>query len=312
LALYEEIKQHFYIPTAFEDWADYRNTLTDNLIKETEHFLLPLCFSPDIKPEEMQPTLLIIGAGACNDLDLARILPHFSGITLFDNDQKAVEAAISHYHLEHNDKITLCIDSLNGLTDKDYQFFCEQLSEYLRLQQSNGIAITQKGFDHTACFLLTQILETHKHDTIPFSKKAYDFVWCFGVHSQLMAMFSYIYHVFIVNLLNRYPDFTTAGKPVFEDLLRRENDRFIPIFHDALLQCARQKVFIGLEACRELPAAHNHLSSQIDKTPIEGACQGITDLRGRNLNRTETFAFWPFRPADNLYYQMLIETITLF
>lgn len=311
MTLYEEIKQHFHIPAAFQDWADYRSLLTDYLIKQTEHFLLPLCFTPGMEPEEIQPTLLVIGAGACNDLDLARIIPHFSGITLLDNDKNAMEAAIATYHLEHHNNIRLCVDSLNGLADEDYQSFCKRLSEYLRSRQSKGIPLTQEDFDHTACLYLKQILEKYKNHTVPLPIKAYDFVWCFGVHSQLQAMFSYIYHVFKVNLLNMYPDFAMAENQSFENLLKEENDRFIPIFHNAILRCARQKAFIGLEACRKPPADDNFPFPPIDETPIEGAYQGIMDLQNRNINRTETFAFWPFCPADNLYYQMQIEEITL-
>ncbi|MDE6434545.1 MAG: hypothetical protein K2L07_09985 [Lachnospiraceae bacterium] len=311
MTLYEEIKQHFHIPTAFQDWTDYRNVLTDYLIKQTEHFLIPLCFTPSMEQKEMQPTLLIIGAGACNDLDLSRILPHFSHITLLDNNQSAMEAAVSNYHLEHHDSIRLCVNSLNGLTDEDYRLFCRQLSKYLRFQQTNGIAITQKDFDHTACAFLKQILKKYEHYTIPLPVKAYDFVWCFGVHSQLQAMFSYIYHVFYTNLLNMYPDFSAEQTTEFENLLKKENDRFIPIFHDTLLQCARQKAFIGLEACRTLPADAGFSPSPIDETPIEGACQGIMDLQNRTLNRGKWSVLWPFHPARNLYYQMQIEEITL-
>lgn len=311
MALFDEIKQHFYIPHAFTDWEQYRNALTDYLISRTDSFSVPLQFSQHMAGNQMQPTLLVIGAGACNDLDLSRLIPLFSKITLLDNDKEALEAALINYHLEQCNRITLSVASLNGLTDKDYTLFCEQLSEFLRMQHLNGDNFSMKAFDDYACLLLEHCLSKCSSHTIPLSESSYDFVWCFGVHSQLQSMFSYIYRVFEINLQKIYPDFTGNQKSHFENMLKKENDRFIPLFHDAILHCARQKVFIGLEASRQLSPDNNMSFSSVDTTPIEGAYQGIMDIQKRHLNLQESSILWPFRPEDNLYYQMQIEEITL-
>ena len=311
MALYDEIKQHFHIPHAFRDWEQYRNALTDYLIDCTDSFSVPLYFSHSMTENQIKPSLLVIGAGACNDLDLSRLISHFSKITLLDNDRQALESALTSYHLEHCNEIDLSIASLNGLTDTDYTLFCEQLSEFLRMQNLTGESCTMKTFDDYACSLLKHCLLKCSTHTIPLPEKSYDFVWCFGVHSQLQSMFSYIYHAFEMNLQKMYPDFTKSHETQFENMLKIENDRFIPFFHDAILRCARQKVFIGLEASRYQDVNVPLPVSPDNSTPIEGSHQGILDIRRRNLKLQESSIIWPFYAAKNLYYQMQIEEITL-
>lgn len=311
MSLYKEIKQHFHIPEAFTDWEEYRNTLTDYLIHQTDSFEVPLHFTQGMTASKMQPSLLVIGAGACNDLDLARLIPHFSNITLLDSDKSALETAITNYHLEQCSNITLSVKSLNGLTDHDYQLFCEELSEFLRMQHLMGTPITTESFDDYACTLLQHFLSGCANYSIPLPENSYDFIWCFGVHSQLQAMFSYIHRAFQINLQKMYPDFNITKGTQFENMLKEENNRFIPVFHDALLRCARQKAFIGLEANKALLAADGLTFSLTNNAPIEGAYQGLLDLESRNLNLKKSGILWPFRPFDNIYYQMQIEEITL-
>ena len=311
MSLYREIKQHFHIPNAFTDWKEYRNTLTDYLIHQTDSFKVSLHFAQGISESKMLPSLLVIGAGACNDLDLARLVSYFSNITLLDYDKSALETAIANYHLEQSSNITLSVTSLNGFTDSDYQSFCEELSKFLRMQHLKGAPFTPESFDAFACTLLEHLLSGCANHSIPLPPKSYDFIWCFGVHSQLQAMFSYIYRAFQINLQEMYPDFTFPKETGFENMLKEENNRFIPVFHDAILRCARQKVFIGLEANRASLSADGLTFSSFDTTPVEGAYQGLIDLERRNLNLQKSGILWPFRPDDNIYYQMQIEEITL-
>ena len=75
--LYEQIKSHFIIPDAYSDWSDYRNHLTRMIIESTNQVSLPLSFHQGMTDRDLLPTLLILGAGACNDLNLADLSPHF-------------------------------------------------------------------------------------------------------------------------------------------------------------------------------------------------------------------------------------------
>lgn len=297
MSLYDEIKSHFTLPNAYTDWEHYRNTLTDYLIAQTDQVSLPLSFYPGMKQTEILPTLAILGAGACNDLDLQRLSTHFSKITLLDYDTDSLQQALNTYHLEHTGTVECLPVSLNGITESDYRDFCEELQFFLREEKSHMTAV---AFETFALSLVDACYKKSRQAAIPLAPASYDYIWCFGVHSQFQSMFSYIYHVFEVNLNNTI--FKTDGVPseAFSRRLKEENNYFIPLFHDTLLASARKAIFLGLE--------HNRPEKD---GAIEGACQAISDIRSRSLKLTESVILWPFCPADGLSYEMLIQKITL-
>lgn len=297
MSLYDEIKSHFILPNAYTDWENYRNTLTDYLIAQTDQVSLPLTFHSGMKQTELLPTLAILGAGACNDLDLQRLSSHFCKITLLDYDSESMQQAFDTYHLEHTDTIECLPVSLNGITDSDYRDFCEDLQFFLREEKS---CVTAAAFEAFALSLVDACYQKSRQAAIPLAPASYDYIWCFGVHSQFQAMFSYIYHVFEVNLGNTIFKDTGVPSKAFSTRLKEENNYFIPLFHDALLASARKAVFLGLE---------NKRSGRKDN--IEGASQAISDIRSRDLKLTEGVILWPFCPTYSLSYEMLIQKIML-
>lgn len=295
MALYETIKNNFILPNAYDDWTDYRNTITNYIIRETNQVSVPLSFSANMDETSLLPTLAIIGAGACNDMDLQVLVSHFSKITLIDYDTKAMETALETYHLLNSPYVECKTVSLNGLNDSHYETFCNLLQKYV---QGHLDQLTPDAFEDYAITLIHNVLEQMKDYAIPLSSKTYDYVCCFGVHSQFQAMFSYIYHAFEVNLremkFSDTPDFNAR----FNKRLQEENERFIPRFHDALFNCAKQAIFLGFEQSRPN-----------NKEAIEGAYQALQDIQKRSLPTEESYLIWPFLPSEDIYYEMSILKI---
>ena len=69
ISLYDQLKELTNIPGAYDKWQQYRRELTDIIIEE--------CPSGSV---------LIVGAGQCNDIDIAKISRHFEKVTLFDRE----------------------------------------------------------------------------------------------------------------------------------------------------------------------------------------------------------------------------------
>ena len=295
MTLYETIKNNFILPDAHKDWMHYRNTITNYIIRETNQTSVPLTFGANMDENKLLPTLAIIGAGACNDIDLQVLTSHFSKITLMDYDVKAMETALETYHLTNSSQLECKIVSLNGLLDTHYETFCNLLQNYVR---ENIDRLTPSTFENYAITVVRNMLEQVEDYEIPLYAKTYDYICCFGVHSQLQTMFSYIYHAFEVNLTDikffDAPPFHTH----FNRRLQEENERFIPLFHDALFTCAKQAVFLGLEQSR----THSN-------DAIEGAYQAMEDIKKRALPTEEAYLVWPFLPSDDIYYEMSIMKI---
>lgn len=306
MTLYEKILAQFHMPNAFEDWKEYRESLTQYLIDETNTYPIPLTRLEMLDTESIKPTLLVVGAGACNDLDLAALSSHFSCITLLDSDEEALQAALEKYQLTDATHIHLQIESLNGITASHYEDFCDHLLTLCNTLTGNELATI---FPDYACHLLEEYYDKVRDYTFPIANDKYDYVWCVGVHSQLQSLFSYIYNIFeqeIHTELGSY-DPNPTGNNRFHKFLREQNQFFIPKLNDALLDAAAYKCILGFEAYRT--NADYEVLPELNSTLIEGAYQGIEDIRKRKIDCNSQYIFWPFAPANQQYYEMQIETI---
>ena len=105
MSLYEDLLQKQFLPHAYEDWAEYRNAISNYLIASTA----------------ADSTLAIFGAGCCNDWDLSLLAGHFSSITLIDNNLPSMKQALKRYQLESYPTIHLDECNLTGLYGSDYE-----------------------------------------------------------------------------------------------------------------------------------------------------------------------------------------------
>lgn len=325
--LYSEIKKNFTIPNAFENWREYREILTNYLIwtvqrQEESDLIKPkekIAFkiSEEEKENLKKPTLMILGAGACNDFDLSLLVKHFSKITLLDYDENSMRQAIRKYALSDREcgKIEIRKTSLNGIGEDEYASFCDELQSFARQREQ---ALSYEEFEAYALCLVEHFLGESKRSGRYLScleQKMYDYICCFGLHSQLQAMFSYIYRVFQQNLMKMFGSEEMISSQNFMARLVAEDEKFIPKFHDILFQSARKKVFIGCEYARcqeiEMPRMEKREISMEVVQPIEGAYQGIRDLKERKLDRKEYTLTWPFAPQYRIFYNMLVEEFTM-
>lgn len=300
--LYDQLQQHFIIPNAYTNWQAYRETITNLLIEETEQITLPLSFHANMEETDWLPTLLIVGAGACNDMDLQQLLPHYSHITLLDSNADSLQQALHTYHLTDCPYISCQSENLIGITDEHYMELCDELQFYLAEHDGQ---ITPQAFARHAVSLVTEQLSNIQNIALP--KNTYDYVCCLGVHSQLLAMYSYIYHAFDVNLRNGIfqacdPLLCEQAENIYMNYLKQQNNLLIPRLNTALLECAKRAVWIGLE--------HDRIQDPL-KAPIEGASQAFQDLFTRNLNITTRHTSWPFYPDGNISYNMQLMKIAL-
>ena len=300
--LYDQLQQHFIIPNAYSNWQSYREELTRLLIEETDQITLPLSFHANMEKTDWLPTLLIIGAGACNDIDLKQLLPHYSHITLLDSNLHTMQQALHTYRVTDCPQISCKQESLIGITDEHYMELCDELQFYLTEER---MEITPQSFAEHAISLVKEQLTDCQNFSLP--ENAYDYVCCFGVHSQILAMYSYIYHAFDVNLRNGIfhatdPALCNQAESLYMNYLKSQNDLLMPKLNSALLSCAKKVVWIGIEQQR---------TDDISHSPIEGASQAFQDLTTRKLDLDIRNTVWPFYPDGNISYDMWIAKVTL-
>lgn len=148
------------IDGAEKRWEAYRNDLTEYVVK-------------DAKQGEK---VLVIGAGACDDLDLERLLEEDRQVFLLDCNSETLEKAVSKVKKKENVH-TICKD-VAGLTEAQvtaFQKACEEgSSELEKWKEAYDLRVRENpGFRE-----LQEILE-------PYEDKKFDRIICMGFHSQV-------------------------------------------------------------------------------------------------------------------------------
>ena len=188
--IYERFLQRASRDDEFNDWAGYRAELTDYIIRKT---------APG-------SSLLILGAGKCNDLDLQKLAEHCGSITLSDYRPETAEEAFRQYGLEPSEQLEpvqlesvappaqlrfACADYV-GITDEDYiEYTAKLLGIMQKLGDMTGSSLEEIAGPQLIELrqTLEQIYERNADYRIDLGGENYDYAVVAGVHSQLNNSF---------------------------------------------------------------------------------------------------------------------------
>ena len=109
--IYDQFKARASRDDEFNDWAGYRDRLTEFVIS---------CIPSG-------SSLLILGAGKCNDLDLKKLAEHCGVITLSDYRPETAEEAFRQYGLSPSENLRFAESDYVGITDEDYLAYTDLL-----------------------------------------------------------------------------------------------------------------------------------------------------------------------------------------
>lgn len=183
--IYDDFRGRASKDDEFNDWANYRSRLTDFVIRNA-------------KPGS---SLIIFGAGKCNDLDLNKLVGHFGKVTLSDYRPETAEEALARYGLSWSDDLQFLEADYAGISNQDYIDYICSLIPVLLKGSCSGEMIAPAGApgdvaDDPLVHLqqtLKRIFEKNKSYMIDLSDSQnddkYDYGIIAGVHSQLNNSF---------------------------------------------------------------------------------------------------------------------------
>ncbi len=306
MSIYSQIKEKFVMPGAYSDWGEYRKQLTkllsDNVTQEIVRYER---IQEGFTGTKMKPvykdgglSIAIVGAGACNDIDLLELSEKFEHITLIDIDDAAMHSAVDWLPEVIRDRITIKKGSVTGITDADQEQFCSGILYKIKSQENcmkpeMYSMILLEEVMRLGSKLYTDERMLAENGLLPVG--GYDVVACIGVHSQLMSLLSYIVTVLTHNISEQMFQGEMPDTKKVMDYLKKMNSHIIPIVNSAILKSSNEKSVFGNE--------------YDGKHPVEGAYQCIMDLRKRGLNISEQHLIWNFNPDRNVEYNMLIQVI---
>ena len=275
--LYRSIVNSFYIENAYQEWKDYREHLTDLLIKAYEKCETVAASS------EKKLKLLIAGGGLCNDVDIERLKEKYS-ITVMDIDENGKK------YFNDKNYVNYILQSFTGIGENEYREFLEKMVTFARNVKGR---ITFEEVDINA---VNAIEEIEDRISINNDIPRCDVLICAGVHSQLFSMFPYIFEIIIENLYNA--GLLDNGSKSLEDLylsskfmekVKRLNQKFIPEFNKCIIAAAKKLCLFSLES-----------------GGVEGAIEGIIDLEENYKEKIiiKDSYDWNFNLKENKIYHM--------
>jgi hypothetical protein len=273
MTVYDALEKRHVMPRAWEDWADYRKAWSNQILRGCEE----------------DGSLLIVGAGACNDYDLERFLGFFHEVILLDSDLKSMEEAKKRLPEKKRDVLRLQEMDVLGIRPEDYEDFCGRVQERVnrkgKLTDVNELA-------ELALELIETMYQKAGERRALLSFPQADYVAISGVHSQVNHMLPWIWEAYMQVLEQR-------DLRVFERI-SRENDRIIKELDDDLLAAANRRLFVSAETGRAgVPGA------------VQGAYQALEDLKSREgisiLEQKKLM--WSYDLRQPLIYEMEALTI---
>lgn len=260
-----ELRRVERIENAYQNWAAYREVVTEYIIAQTTDF----------------KEIAVFGAGRCNDIDLARLVEKFERVILLDKDREAMQEATRQYGVHYNSRIQLIEMDFLGITDNDFRNYAQLVKQCFT---------EQTGIEPVLSYL-----EKAKHSieayTMNLAKDQYKNIILLGVHSQLNIYFAHIWSL--------YSNAFKINDHRVYDKVKELNEIAAKKLNHAVIQGTAKELFIGFEAgISERPGkvegavqAENDLENQQESQHIHV--------------KAEFEYLWPFKPGCTYQMKIL-------
>ena len=289
--IYERFLERSSRDDEFNDWAEYRAELTEFIIENT---------APGA-------SLLILGAGKCNDLDLTRLAEHVGSITLSDYREETAAEAFLRYGLKPSEHIRFLASDYVGITDDDYIEYTDLLLGIMQkladtpgdgLEKIAGPALDR--MEQT----LERIYERNMSYRIDLGVKTCDYAVIAGIHSQLNNAFRGLFQYVRKDVEDRGKEVRFAGdlnQFIFR-ITKKHTGYLVKRFNDVVFDTAARGVIYGYEESIIYTPEGSH--SPVIGT-VDGARQAgemIADcITGNYIN-----CLWPLSRRRGIKFEMTI------
>ncbi|MBQ9060146.1 MAG: hypothetical protein IJ128_03290, partial [Firmicutes bacterium] len=241
--VYADFQERSSKDDEFNDWAGYREELTDFITENTT----------------LGASLLILGAGKCNDLDLGKLADHAGSITLSDYREETAREAFRRYGLIPSNKLRFVEADYVGITDEDYIEYTEILLKIMqKLADTAGKSLEDIAGEELDKMedTLERIYQRNADYRVNLAGKSddqaagtYDYAIVSGVHSQLNNAFRGLFQYARKDVEDRSGNVRFAddlNKFIFQ-ITRKHTSDLVARFNKALFAAANKGVIYGYE-----------------------------------------------------------------
>ena len=249
--VYDQFKGRASRDDEFHDWTGYRDRLTAFVIS---------CIPSG-------GSLLILGAGKCNDLDLKKLAEHCGVITLSDYRPETAEEAFRQYGLSPSENLRFAASDYVGITDEDYLAYTDLLLKTMEKlsgsRESQGSSLEEIAGPELSALkeCLEQIYQRNEGYEIDLGNTGntgnagnsgnavYDNAVVTGVHSQLNNSFRGLFQYVRKDVEDRGGEIRfleNLNTAIFKTT-RRHTKKLVTRFNEAVFAAVREGVVYGYE-----------------------------------------------------------------
>ena len=240
--IYDQFKARASRDDEFNDWAGYRDRLTEFVIS---------CIPSG-------GSLLILGAGKCNDLDLKKLAEHCGSITLSDYRPETAEEAFRQYGLSSSENLRFAESDYVGITDEDYLEYTDLLLKTMEKlsgsREAQGGNLEEIAGPELSALkeCLEQIYKRNEDYQIDLGNAGtavYDNAVVTGVHSQLNNSFRGLFQYVRKDVEDRGGEIRfleELNTSIFKTT-RRHTKKLVTRFNEAVFAAVREGVVYGYE-----------------------------------------------------------------
>lgn len=289
--LYDRFRQRSSKDDEFHDWEEYRAQLTEFVVKNTRK----------------GASLLILGAGKCNDLDLGILREHCGSMALCDYRPETAEEAFRRYELEPSAHLRFVQADFVGITDEDYLAYTKHLLRVMeKLQAQAGDSLEDIAGEELQALQeeLERIYRDNESYQIYLGADTYDYAVIAGVHSQLNNSFRGIFQYVrkdVEDAGGKVRYLKELNEAIFQctrthtlDLVRRFNEAVFAVVRDGVVYGYEDSIIFTPEG-RRLPVIGT----------VDGARQAGEELE--ELPVTEQMkCLWPLSRRRRIKFDMIV------
>ena len=319
--IYDQFNARASRDDEFHDWAGYRDRLTEFVIS---------CIPSG-------ESLLILGAGKCNDLDLKKLAEHCGVITLSDYRPETAEEAFRQYGRTPSENLRFAESDYVGITDEDYLAYTDLLLKTMEKlggsQESQDDSQKPQDSQKPRCSsleeiagpelsalkeCLEQIYQRNEGYQISLGNAVstgnagaavYDNAVVTGVHSQLNNSFRGLFQYVRKDVEDRGGEIRfleELNTSIFKTT-RRHTKKLVTRFNEAVFAAVREGVVYGYEKnIIYTPAGAN--------VPVIGTVDGARQAGEAiaNLPAEKTLdCIWPLSRRRGIKFTMSIRYLLL-
>lgn len=292
---YDELKNDCSDLNKFQEWKEYR----ENIIKIV-----------DGKLGKQKDSVIIFGAGECNDLDIGYFDARFDKITLVDKNMESMKRGIEKFELINEDKIKLIEADFVGIADDEYKKYEDML-------------INGEPAKKIIKYIRSMTIKLEKTE-LELGIEKHQVGVCIGVHSQIIAMFMVILSYYSEN-------YSESEIRKINEEINYMNSKVTKRLNTAIIKNVEDILFEGFDIKELSEGLGTHIfipvivkcieegrfdrvADMVKKGSVAGAFQGFMDIGERARNKeveiiSTSYMLWPF--SKKVWYLMLLNTTSV-